>query len=145
MFPGNFAGLVVLSGDYPGVGVHDTRACTRPHPHCRYDPMVRVPFSSQKEPITCRTIARAGIAQADREMVRYPGSGTAMQLSPPSLVPSRFAALILSLPSPAGHPRPPPTLATIARALPFYVIRPSPSISLDLRLAFLFKCHLVDD
>jgi len=67
---------------------------------------VYVPFSSEKKPITRRTIARAGIAQ-DRETVRYPGSGTAMQLSPPSFVLSRFAALILSLPSPAGHPRPP--------------------------------------
>jgi len=28
MFPGNFAGLVVLSGDYPRVGVHDARART---------------------------------------------------------------------------------------------------------------------
>lgn len=54
--------------------------------------------------------------------------------------PRRWATPVPS-PFPSA-PRLPPRDHTVARALPFYVIRPSPSISLDLRLAFLFKCHL---
>lgn len=108
-------------------------------------------FLPEKEPITRRMI---GIARrANREMVlALSGVGYCnAALSPPSFVSSRFAPFpVLSRSTrPAAEPPssylPPvsPPTTTIARALPFYAILHL--FPATCGLAFLSKCHLVDD
>lgn len=152
--PGSFSELILLSDDYaPASGQCQRSWCERS------DRARIVPFFRKRTNYldAGRSHERNRTGGPRDGACRYPGSGTAMQLS-------RLSPLFRSLSlrhfwcSHSAHPaKPPPSLillhlprvchpvATVACALPFYVIRPSPSIFLDLRLAPLFKCHLVND